>query len=103
MKNMINYVPLVDREHLARHPLVALVSASTVLKETFADLLNGNSVCNSPIGASLHLALNLNAERICGLLAQVMLALPIASAVRIIHHPRGLGLATCGLPCALAN
>jgi hypothetical protein len=31
MKNMIAYVPLVDHEHLARHPLISLVPANAVL------------------------------------------------------------------------
>jgi len=47
--------------------------------------------------------LDLNAEGICRLLTQVMLALPIASAVGIIDNPGGLGLAARCFPCAPAD
>src|SRR5437868_10775287 len=100
MKNMVKHVPFVDDEHLARHSPVALVSAGTVLKEAFADPVDGNFVCIRPISASLHLALNVNSERICSLLAQAMLALPTAPAVGIVHNPGGFGLTARGLPCA---
>jgi len=58
-----------DHEHLARHPLIALVSAFAVLYKAFADLFDGNFVRIRPIGARLHLAFDLNAECIGRLLA----------------------------------
>src|SRR5258708_11129612 len=103
MQDVIVYVPSINSEHLPRHALIAFISARTMLQEALASLPDCHLVGIGSISAHLHLAFDMNAERISGLLAQAMLALSIATAVRIVHNPSGLGLATRGLPSPLAN
>src|SRR5947209_15638902 len=95
MKDVIAYMPSINNEHLSRHALIAFISARTVLQEGFASRFDCHLVRVRPISADLHLVFNMDAERISGLLAQAMLALSIAMAVRIVHNPSGLGLAAC--------
>jgi hypothetical protein len=61
--------PPIDRQHLARHPLIALVPGSAVFQEAVADLSNGDFVGVRPECAGLHLPFDLNAEGIRRLLA----------------------------------
>src|ERR1700722_10339843 len=103
MQDVIVYVPPVNSEHFARHALIAFISAGTMLQEALANLFNCHLVRIGSIGARLHLPFDLNAERICSLLTQVMLALPTASAVGVIDNPGGLGLASRGFPYAPAD
>jgi hypothetical protein len=68
MEDVVIYVSFVNREHLARHALIAFVSAPAMLQEALANLFDRHLVRIGPIGARLHLAFDMNAEGISGLL-----------------------------------
>src|ERR1700738_1842666 len=100
---MIIDVASIDREHLARHALIALVPPLAIFEETLASNLDRDLVCGGAIGPSLHLAFNADAEGVGGFLIWEMLALSSAVIVGVVDDPRGLGFTRRSTPSALAD
>jgi hypothetical protein len=80
-------VPLIDNEHLAGHPLIALITDSAAIQKALANLFDFYLFCTWPVCSGLHLAFDLDAKRVGRFLIQAMLTLPVSVDVSIVHDP----------------
>ena len=83
----------VDRQHLSRHALIALISALAIFKKTFTRILNCYFVRCGAVGTGLQLTFEADAETVGSLLGLEVLALTTTAIIAIIYDPSGLRLA----------